>query len=299
MNISEYQNYHETKSHTSSEFPYNTYLCSIPLDFALVPLHWHSELELIVIKKGRGIVSVDLERRPVCAGDIVFIRPGQLHFIEQDDRQSMEYENILFKEDLLITSRADLCAQQFLYPLLSGEIPSATFFTPALSCYKAVTDCFQQIDLLCAARPEGYQLAVKGVLFHFFFILISNQKNMEEKTAPQSKALEKLKTILKYVEEHYDERITIDHMAELTYYSKSHFMKFFKTHMGSSFIEYLNDYRLTMAERMLRSSDDSVLEIAGKSGFENLSYFNRMFKRKYGCSPGKWRNRLTEEYTVN
>ena len=49
MNISEYQNYHETKSHTSSEFPYNTYLCSIPLDFALVPLHWHSELELIVI----------------------------------------------------------------------------------------------------------------------------------------------------------------------------------------------------------------------------------------------------------
>ncbi len=69
--------------------------------------------------------------------------------------------------------------------------------------------------------------------------------------------------------------------------------------MGSSFIEYLNDYRLTMAERMLRSSDDSVLEIAGKSGFENLSYFNRMFKRKYGCSPGKWRNRLTEEYTVN
>ena len=87
MNISEYQNYHETKSHTSSEFPYNTYLCSIPLDFALVPLHWHSELELIVIKKGRGIVSVDLERRPVCAGDIVFIRPGQLHSIEQDDRQ--------------------------------------------------------------------------------------------------------------------------------------------------------------------------------------------------------------------
>ena len=181
MNISEYQNYHETKSHTSSEFPYNTYLCSIPLDFALVPLHWHSELELIVIKKGRGIVSVDLERRPVCAGDIVFIRPGQLHSIEQDDRQSMEYENILFKENLLITSRADLCARQFLYPLLSGEIPSATFFTPALSCYKAVTDCFQQIDLLCAARPEGYQLAVKGVLFHFFFILISNQKNMEEK----------------------------------------------------------------------------------------------------------------------
>ena len=54
MNINEYQNYHETKAHTSTEFPYNTYLCSIPLDFPGVPLHWHDEMELVVIKKGQG-----------------------------------------------------------------------------------------------------------------------------------------------------------------------------------------------------------------------------------------------------
>lgn len=54
MNINEYQNYHETKAHTSAEFPYNTYLCSIPLDFPGVPLHWHDEMELVVIKKGQG-----------------------------------------------------------------------------------------------------------------------------------------------------------------------------------------------------------------------------------------------------
>ena len=78
-------------------------------------------------------------------------------------------------------------------------------------------------------------------------------------------------------------------MAELTFYSKSHFMKFFKAHMGSGFVEYLNDYRLTMAERLLKTTDASVLEIAAMSGFDNLSYFNRIFKRKYGQSPGKWR----------
>ena len=75
MNLSEYQNYHETKSHTTSEFPYNTYLCSIPMDFSHVPLHWHEELELIVIKKGRGIVSVDFHKRKVTSGDIILIRP--------------------------------------------------------------------------------------------------------------------------------------------------------------------------------------------------------------------------------
>lgn len=289
MNLNEYQNYHETKSHTVSEFPYNTYLCSIPLDFSLVPLHWHAEFELIVIKKGRGLVSVDLNRQPVSASDLVFIRPGQLHSIEQDGGHSMEYENIIFKKELLSSGDDDLCARRFFDPLMAGKIPSVSFFTPAAACYEEVSDCFRQIDLFCATKPEGYQLAVKSFLFRFFFLLISNQHKTGETPAPQSKTLEKLKTILKYVEEHYSEPITIEDMAALTFYSKSHFMKFFKMHMGSSFIEYLNDYRLTMAERMLRGSDDSVLEIAGKSGFDNLSYFNRMFKRKYGSSPGKWR----------
>ena len=81
-------------------------------------------------------------------------------------------------------------------------------------------------------------------------------------------------------------------MAELTFYSKSHFMKFFKSHMGTGFIDYLNDYRLVMAERLLRSSDNSVLEIAVQNGFDNLSYFNRIFKRKYGTSPGKYRKQF-------
>lgn len=73
MNINEYQNYHETKAHTSAEFPYNTYLCSIPLDFPGVPLHWHDELELVVIKRGQGFVSVDFDKHLVHSGDIIII----------------------------------------------------------------------------------------------------------------------------------------------------------------------------------------------------------------------------------
>lgn len=290
MNISEYQNYHETKSHTTADFPYNTYLCSIPADFPSVPLHWHSELELIVIKKGRGIVSVDLMKRSVSSGDIVLIRPGRLHSIEQDPGHIMEYENIIMKPELLISGTNDLCAVRFITPLINGVIPSATFLTSTLSYYEEAAECIRQIDGLCDAQPLGYQLAVKGHLFEFFFLLVSNRQNKEETSHDsQSRSLEKMKAILKYVEEHYAEHISIEDMAKLTYYSKSHFMKFFKSHMGTGFIDYLNDYRLTMAERMLNSSDLTVLETAQACGFDNLSYFNRIFKRKYGKPPGKYR----------
>lgn len=289
MNLSEYQNYHETKSHTASEFPYNTYLCSIPLDFTFVPLHWHAELEIVVIKKGTGLISVDFEKRTVSSGDIVFIRPGQLHSIEQNGARKMEYENIILKPELLISGEADLCARQFITPLMKGELRCVTFLTPAVPGYPEISDCISRIDHLCEKRPDGYQLAVKGFLFQLVFLLLSHRQKKSTSPALQTKSLEKIKTILKYVEEHYADHITIDDMAAITFYSKSHFMKFFKAHMGTGFIEYLNDYRLTIAERLLRTSDATVLEIAEKSGFDNLSYFNRMFKRKYGQSPGKQR----------
>ena len=102
-------------------------------------------------------------------------------------------------------------------------------------------------------------------------------------------SLEKLKVILKYVENHFQERITIQDVASYCDYSQSHFMKYFKHAMGVSFIEYLNDYRLTMAAKLLLASDSTILSVSQEVGFENLSYFNRSFKRKYGQTPSAYR----------
>ena len=295
MNMNEYQNYHESKSHTNIEFPYNTYLCCIPVDFNQVPLHWHEELEFIVITKGCGIISVDFHSQLVSAGDIVFVRPGQLHSIEQKEHFRMEYENILLDPAMLISGEQDLCAQQFILPLLNNHIRTETFFTPALSYYSEIASCIREIDQLCDIRPKGYQLPVKGRLFQLMYLLISNQISKKNISSARSKSLDKLKMILKYVEEHYDEPTTIDDMADLTHYSKSHFMKFFKSHMGMGFIEYLNDYRLTIAARQLVSSDESILTVASLSGFDNLSYFNRLFRRKYHTTPGAYRKKTASD----
>ena len=83
MQPSAYFRYQEEKQHTPENFPYNTYLCTIPMDFPAVSLHWHNEAELIVIQKGEGLVRVDFRQYTVKAGDIVFVFPGQLHSIAQ------------------------------------------------------------------------------------------------------------------------------------------------------------------------------------------------------------------------
>ena len=104
-----------------------------------------------------------------------------------------------------------------------------------------------------------------------------------------AKNIEKLKSVIKYVELNYASPMTIAEMADLAGFSESHFMKFFKNTMGVPFTSYLNSYRLTMAGRLLLQSDDTILSIATEVGFDNLSYFNRTFKKQYGMTPSAYR----------
>ena len=84
-------------------------------------------------------------------------------------------------------------------------------------------------------------------------------------------------------------KITISEIADRVDFSESHFMRYFKENMGTSFVDYLRDYRLTMAARLLLVSDENILSIAEEVGFDNLSYFNRAFKKKYGVTPRDYR----------
>ena len=293
MNINEYQNYHETKAHTSAEFPYNTYLCSIPLDFPGVPLHWHDELELVVIKRGQGFVSVDFDKRLVHSGDIIIIPPRCLHAIEQDDTFKMEYENIIFHPQILLSKQTDTCSTDYFSPLMDGTLTVPVLYQPGDPYYGEISACVDANDEISKTNPPAYQLFIKSQLFMLFYTLFNkcSSRNAQKK---DYKSLEKMKLILKFVENNYMEKITIEDVAKEVNLSQSHFMKYFKNTMGTSFIDYLNEYRLTMASRLLISSDSSVLDIAAEVGFDNLSYFNRSFKKRFQQTPREYRKRYAQ-----
>lgn len=288
MNIPEYESYHEQKTHFDTVFPYNTYLCSIPLDFMQVPLHWHDEAEFIYIKKGCGEISVDFTTYEVHAEDIALILPGQLHAINALPDQIMEYENIIFHPALLESSGADSSFHAFLQPLFSMKLACPAILTKKDSSYATVRSCLDKNDNICMSFPAGYPLAIKGNLFALFFALYTSYS--DKKRSPSTgKNIEKLKSVIKYVELNYASPMTIAQMADLAGFSESHFMKYFKNTMGVPFTSYLNSYRLTMAGRLLLQSDDTILSIATEVGFDNLSYFNRAFKKQYGMTPSAYR----------
>ena len=148
--------YQETKQHGSRLFPFNIYPCTIPLDFPAVPLHWHKEMELIYIKKGKGLIQIETKSFEGEPGDIFVVTPGTLHAIHRIKGYSMEYENIIFEMDFLGAGAADLCAGEFLVPLAAGKLFPPVQIKPEEAHYDSLKRCLIQMEELCETKENAY-----------------------------------------------------------------------------------------------------------------------------------------------
>ena len=287
MNILEYENYQEKIPHGNPLFPYITYPCSIPLDFSRVPLHWHDEMEIIYIKKGTGAITVDFKSYVVTEGTIALILPGRLHSIEQYMQESMEYENIIFEPELL-GGAEDLCAEKYLLPLQSGRLSLPVRLTPNDLCYLQAAACLREVEEANRAKLPGYELLVKGALLRFLALLIVQGK---QQLPAETADTQRLKAVLQWLSAHYTEELRVADAAGVCSFSASHFMRWFRQMTGQSFVAFLNEYRLNTAAEALQTTDETVLTIASRCGFQNLSYFNRAFKAHFGMTPRDYRKK--------
>ena len=237
MNITDYRPLKETKSHFDSDFLYNTYPCSIPLDFTEVPLHWHNEMELIYIKKGCMIVSVDLEYSVVNAGDIVVVMPGHIHSIIQNESDSCEYENILFNLDMLVSRQCDYDTVSFFNGISGFKGYCPPVISKTVPHYSDLIHYIDEADNICKYFPDGYRLKIRACLFNFFFELNAHFYTHTDMPVHLSDdKMDKLKLVLNYIEKNFARTISIEEIAQWCHFSQSHFMKFFKNCTGTSFI---------------------------------------------------------------
>lgn len=291
----DYQNYREGKIHGNAVFPFNIYPCAIPEMFTGVLTHWHDEFEIIYIKKGSGIVTVGRESRSLTAPAVVFVLPGQLHAIGQKETEHMEYENIIFHPRLLTGDKGNSFDMEYLLPLFEGLVQIPTFLPASDALFPVLTEPLDACDAEADKQEKYSPLFVKGQLMLLCYHLRANFPVAEE-TLLQRSSLDQIKPALTYIHYNYTEKIRISDVAKSVGFSEAYFMRFFKENMGCSFVRYLNEYRLAQAEILLRTTRESVLDIAQETGFPNFSYFIRTFKQKYGRTPLKYRNEFIKEY---
>ncbi|MBP7487758.1 MAG: helix-turn-helix domain-containing protein [Parabacteroides sp.] len=254
------------------------------------PLHCHAEYELTFVEKGAGVRRIVGDSAEVIGDyDLVLIAGKDLeHVWEQHECNSTKIREITiqFSPDLFINSL--IHKNQFDSILKMLESASKGLSFPM----DAILKVYDKLDTLASER-EGFYAVIK-----FLTILyeLSNCENAQPLASSSFARLEvnadsrRIQKVQEYLNKHYMEEIRLHQMSDLAGMTPVAFSRFFKLRTGKSLSDYIIYLRLGFAARLLVDSTRSIAEICYECGFNNLSNFNRIFKKKKGCSPKEFRD---------
>ena len=285
----------ELKPRGSFLFPFELYHTVDPIGTYFVSCHWHPDLEILHMQKGEIQLFINGESYLIGKDTIVFINREELHHLHSVVPDVL-YDASVFPLEFLSFDAMDYCQQKYLLPLIQKRLTFPRFIRRNHPCYQPIAGQLLELSRLHQTFPPGYQIATKAALFQILSCLIQHDALIAEAdsdTALNEKKLETLRQIITYLEEHMGEKLSLEDVAAHFYMSPNYFCKYFKKHFGCTFTGYVNGLRLETACRLLSDSALPVMEISLQCGFDNLSYFNRLFRQKKGVTPSEYRRQLS------
>jgi AraC-like DNA-binding protein len=241
--------------------------------------HWHEEFMIFYIEKGSAIIHCNLQPIAVGAGELAVINGNDLHYLENCCSHLIEHY-ILADLKFLRSYKEDICQYKYINPLLQNHIRFQNKITNDDELISQVLDLFREYE----QKKPGYELWVKASLYRIITLL------MRRHTAPAVNTLEKkrhhqLLPILKYVNDHFEQKITLNKLAVMANLSPHHLCRLFKSITGMPPIEYVNHLRIDAAVKLLQQYHLPVGEAALAVGFNDSNYFSRLFKKYKNISP--------------
>ena len=277
---------YENRRHGTPDFPVGVYRIDREAGETVLDNHWHAEAEFLALEKGTAVFQIGLATYEVHAGEALYIPGGELHGSYAAANAPCAYSALVFDLDWLAYGQ-DAAAIRWLQPLRRGEIAFPRHLSRSCpvgpEIYRIVT------SLTAPERTDraGWALRIKGGLYTAFAELADAGLNVTEK--PETRTPGSLLQVLTYMEKHYDRRLTIKELAGIARMSEGHFSRLFKCYVRKTPIEYLNGLRLRLAAEKLREPGVSVAEAAISCGFDNFSYFSKLFRSRYRCTPSDYR----------
>lgn len=291
MDDIQYNKLKEKVNHGDFILPFKTYNGKIDENDPIINIHWHNEIEMVIIEDGECDCMINLENYKAYKGDIIIIKPLTLHSLTTPRGKTMDWNTIIFDLNILKSAITDGCLIKYFAPILNNEHELPKIIKKSSLGYDEILNCLKDIISTYSNKETAFELELKAKLFHLFALfykyelVVKNSSKKEISTDTEYK----IKSILNYIQEHYSENITIEDLSNISSFSEYHFMKFFKKHIGMTSVEYINNYRLERSAQLLSSTDKSIMEVSMDVGFNNVSYFNKLFKTKYKLTPKEFR----------
>ncbi len=268
----------------TADFPIEYYYLTPKKLQYVMALHWHREFEIVRVLKGKLELSLDNITYELSRGDFCFIESGTLHKGIPTD---CIYECIVFDLNMLLNRTA---TDKYIRPFLNGTIGLNTIFhthnNPLGVVVSGIFDALSKKD-------ENFELEVFSLLYKMFALFYKSNITVASSKSRQN--LQQNRIIirqLEWIENHFAEAITLEQLSTVSGLSPKYLCRFFREHTGQTPIEYINNIRINNACHELRHLNRTVTEAAYNSGFNNLSYFTKVFKSFKGITPNQFKNAI-------
>lgn len=257
---------------------------------------WNVHTETVVGYLDEGSVTLETATNAYSLhkGDLYFVSPNQKYKIDN-------YGDARIHVVLLNLNNSSALTQEYIpksviRALTTGNCTHFAKFSPDEAYYSNAIEAFNTIYKFETEKQEYYQLLVHGKMYELFYLLFASGLFKIYDVETQGKKYRALRRITEYINENFCDNITLDTIAKSTDLSRYYISHLFKELMNTTFINYLNELRLTRAAMLLTTTDTPIIEIAGMSGFNNISNFNRAFKMYYNTTPSKYRKNERQSF---
>ncbi|MFS0726073.1 AraC family transcriptional regulator [Paenibacillus sp. 1P07SE] len=284
----------EKRLHGDPLYPANLYDYAPIGSEPLMELHWHIELELLLVTSGSATFRVGIQEYQVKAGEALFINSGELH--EALEASGCAFRALVFHPDLIRSAADDTLQVQYLDPLLQGRHRAPVHMRGDAAGHRDILELLERLLQLHEEKPLAYELMAKGMLLLILSLLYQQGEPAADRTrvAADQYKMERLKQAIGYIQTHYGEAVRLRDMAASVSMSEAYFCRFFKDMTSRNPVDYLNQYRMQKAAHLIRTTDAKMTDIAMDVGFNHLSYFIGVFKQHYGCTPSVYRKAAGE-----
>lgn len=265
---------------TLSHFPNHRMLC-----------HWHDDLEWITVVDGSMRYQIGGQTVLLSAGDTLFVNTRQLHYGFSGNDPDCHYCCVLSHPDLL--GKNKVLYEQFLRPVLENKNMPYFHLHAGTEDARAVYTLTDQILREKNEGKPGYEMMIIGmlhILWHQLYPLCLTTKPVVHDYSDETLQ----KDMVSFIQKHYAEHLTLADIAASGHVCQNKCCVIFRRFLQQSPIDFLNAYRLEVSCRLLRTTESSITDIALACGFNHLSYYSKLFMRKYGRTPTQWRAQHTK-----
>jgi AraC-like DNA-binding protein len=247
-------------------------------------LHFHDELELIYFIRGKGIRYVGDNVSYFSNGELALVGPNVPHLWRHDPGSSADMIIVHFCKDFI--------GKDFLNLYEASRIKTIIELSVNGMQIKGTTQKKAARHVCKLLEQEGMERIIRLVRilnilcqskeYHLLSGSISNRESQESEYS-------RIKKVEHYISGNFADKITLKQVAEQAHMSPNAFCRYFKKHANRTLFEYIIEYRVRRASRLIIQSDRRISDIGMECGFKNMTLFNRQFKKLMKLTPKEYR----------